>query len=1031
MKNILRFKLLLLFISCLSFRPFYGAFAQNDGRKVMAACTSPVPQVLTSSPQVTCLGNSVTLQAESNLTKFSYQWKKNGVNITTGITPNITVTESGSYTLDVKDLSCLVVTTSSPVIVNIKKLDFNPGLKVTGSTTFCPGQSVQLEVLYTCTPTSIQWKRNGVNIPSAITATYTATSAGTYTAELKGADSTASTNGTVVSTVFNASISPSGSSTICEADSVLLQGGAQNGCAVTAYQWQKNGTNIPNATSNAYYAKTAGTYTLIITAGDGVTKATSNAAVVALQAPTVQLNVSGNQNVCEGDSLNLQASSANGCTIRTYRWQKDGVDIPNATGSNYYAKTSGNYRVIISAGAGTTSVTSGTVSITVISPTPTIIASGSTTFCDGNSVTFSVNSSCNIKSYQWLKNGVEISGATGSTYSAKTSGQYTVTVIYSTLKKTSAATTVTVNSNPTAFAGDDITLTGTQKFSSSGITATGGTAPYTYQWTTTPSSVTISNPTQSNPIIGTFSQSTFIFVTVTDKNGCTGNDAAYVIYVPCTLKASIAGNDWFCSDSSTVLTGNVSGVNAPPLAYQWKQDFTTRSENGNTLKVNTTAVYRFYITDSKGCADSTNLKVTANLPVLASAGFGATLTGVEKYDLSFVNTAVGGKPDYTFNWSTTPAVKIDYPNDNRAYPVIGPFSTNTKITLKLADSRGCPATATAQITYVSCTFNAVINGAKSFCIGDTAKFSASVSNGQDPYTYSWELDSKEISKADKVSILNGGNLALTVVDKRSCVSRMSALVVQNPNPIVSISGKLNYCEGAATILTANPTNGSSPFTYNWIFENNSVGTAVTYPAGKNGFYSVAVVDAKGCKGQSSSVAIAQTASITATITALGSTSVYAPNVVTLTANQDLNLEYQWQKDAKDIAGATLASYDAKETGSYGVIVKKEGCPFPSKTIPVKVEIPTGNEPVPSGDFDISVGPNPARESILVKVALARPSTVNYRLFDLRGNPVGEWGSTGRSTDHQLSIDLNGKSSATYILQIQTETGVFVRKIIRE
>ncbi|HRH37380.1 MAG TPA: right-handed parallel beta-helix repeat-containing protein, partial [Flavobacteriales bacterium] len=87
---------------------------------------------------------------------------------------------------------------------------------------------------------------------------------------------------------------------------------------------------------------------------------------------------------------------------------------------------------------------------TVVSLAPAITAGGSTTFCTGGSVSLSATSGTGY-TYVWKKNGTIISGATSATYSATTSGTYTVDVTTSGgCMSTAAGVTVTANSAPTA-----------------------------------------------------------------------------------------------------------------------------------------------------------------------------------------------------------------------------------------------------------------------------------------------------------------------------------------------------------------------------------------------------------------------------------------------------------------------------------------------------------------------------------------------------------------------------------------------------
>jgi plastocyanin len=94
-----------------------------------------------------------------------------------------------------------------------------------------------------------------------------------------------------------------------------------------------------------------------------------------------------------------------------------------------------------------------TGSFTVNCPQASVqIAPGSpTTFCKGGSVLLYSNVSTNIISYQWKNNGTNISGATNSTYNAKATGSYTLTVTNNCgSTAVSGAVSVTVNVLPNA-----------------------------------------------------------------------------------------------------------------------------------------------------------------------------------------------------------------------------------------------------------------------------------------------------------------------------------------------------------------------------------------------------------------------------------------------------------------------------------------------------------------------------------------------------------------------------------------------------
>ena len=76
-------------------------------------------------------------------------------------------------------------------------------------------------------------------------------------------------------------------------------------------------------------------------------------------------------------------------------------------------------------------------------PTATITPASATTFCTGGSVVLNANTGAGY-TYLWYKGGVS-TGITTASYTATTTGNYTVQVSYGTCSVTSAATAVTVN----------------------------------------------------------------------------------------------------------------------------------------------------------------------------------------------------------------------------------------------------------------------------------------------------------------------------------------------------------------------------------------------------------------------------------------------------------------------------------------------------------------------------------------------------------------------------------------------------------
>ena len=143
------------------------------------------------------------------------------------------------------------------------------------------------------------------------------------------------------------------------------------------------------------------------------------------------------QKLVEGTSLTLSGSLIG--KALSLQWQRDRVNIPGATNlsltlSPVELGDAGGYSLIASNHWGS-STSSPPVVVTVTPmPPPAIVSSpNSVTSFDGLSLTFSVQASGNLLSYQWRKDGVDLAGATASDLvfpKLRTSdtGSYTVVV---------------------------------------------------------------------------------------------------------------------------------------------------------------------------------------------------------------------------------------------------------------------------------------------------------------------------------------------------------------------------------------------------------------------------------------------------------------------------------------------------------------------------------------------------------------------------------------------------------------------------
>ncbi|NJN28285.1 MAG: immunoglobulin domain-containing protein, partial [Cyclobacteriaceae bacterium] len=190
------------------------------------------------------------------------------------------------------------------------------------------------------------------------------------------------------------------------------------------YQWRKDGTVIPLATTS--------TYTITgITTGDGAvydvivggtcapTVTSVGAGLTVTTSPVITGQPAVSQTICEGSPASFGVIATG--TGLSYQWKKGGIDITGATGSSY------NIPATVSSSAGVYSVdVIGSCGLPVTSSNSTLVINElpeitvqpvSQTWCEGSDVTFSVNAGLTSNpTYQWRKDGTVIPLASSSTY---------------------------------------------------------------------------------------------------------------------------------------------------------------------------------------------------------------------------------------------------------------------------------------------------------------------------------------------------------------------------------------------------------------------------------------------------------------------------------------------------------------------------------------------------------------------------------------------------------------------------------------
>ncbi|MBF4466092.1 T9SS sorting signal type C domain-containing protein [Flavobacterium sp. LC2016-12] len=225
-----------------------GSGCQSLASNATAVTVNPkpaIPTIAPSGPTTFCVGGSVTLTSSVG---SSYLWS------TGATTPSIVVTTAGNYTVQITNASGCQSLASNATTVTVNPKPATPAITPSGSTTFCEGGSVTLT---SSVGSSYLWS-TGATTPNIVV-----TGSGSYSVQVTNAAGCQSLSSIPTAVTVNSkpvapTITPSGSTTFCNGDSVTLTSSSG-----TSYLWSTG------ATTPSIVVTTAGDYSVQVTNGSG------------------------------------------------------------------------------------------------------------------------------------------------------------------------------------------------------------------------------------------------------------------------------------------------------------------------------------------------------------------------------------------------------------------------------------------------------------------------------------------------------------------------------------------------------------------------------------------------------------------------------------------------------------------------------------------------------------------------------------------------------------------------------------------
>jgi hypothetical protein len=915
-----------------------------------------------------CSGKNIYLKSLNNPVGASYQWKKNGVNISGKTIQKINITAEGIYSLTMTVGAC-TATSSGIIVRQAVSGGYNPyQISSNNITQACIGDSILLKVSKGI-GVNYQWKKNNINIVGATnSSSYKAISSGNYT--LVATQGTCSFTSSTVLLNFSNMANPNittNKNVVCENRKTLIK--ASNINATHTLQWFKDGVEINGANKDNLEVSQTGNYTLQSTKGSCYGNSNALDIVVTnlnLPAPQIEKFYVNDFETCGNNIVKLKVKDYNDTTLV---WLKNGNIITGQTGTTLIARESGNYAVRYSGNeicfsqsdivpvkitniatmnfagnsftipsgqltkinytvngtspfifnvnntsntlildpfanpisytpTSTTTYSATTIAnacgvgtfsnpaiITVGTCSPvtqiTSISATSVTVCIGGTTT--INVSANGASYQWQKDGVDISGATSNSLNI-TNFNYSDIGHYK-LKVTGTCGTITsenikVNANYgdvvfakldyPAYTNSDILLTA---FSGSSF----GNASNAYTWAG-PNGFSSS---LQNPIIpnGTAINSGTYTVTATNAGGCVNYALLKVTVTSAPITLGNLGTTSFCPNGTLLVP------------------FTTTLLPGTTFKV--------YLSDQNG---------SFQYPTQIGMGM------ISPIEVTFPQNLIAG---------TKYRIKIISTN---------PIATSTLSSFLSTDGQN-----------LSISVKNLIGRELYFSLNvcEGSALTGIISSDQQGVSYEWKKDEMVQTTNASLKMISTGDYTASI--QKSGCNKVSKVFNVSFGPTIFHysyqTGSKYQCAGGSILFQE--TYFSDSVSYQWKRDGIAILGQIrdTLIASQTGNYSVALFDKCPVINDSDGREIIFSNVIEndplflrrspLKITLCGNSTysvLYGSN--SNTDNPLALYSFQWKKDGQNIAGETNSSLNINSKGIYSLALIQGGCTAVSLGIPV-------------------------------------------------------------------------------------------------
>jgi gliding motility-associated-like protein len=752
----------------------------------------------TSTVMALCFGSATgkaDVMATGGTPPYTYSWNSTPVQNTKQAVGLV----AGTYTVTVKDNNgctnafTATVTQPTQLLASTSKTNVSCNGGSNGTATVIATGSTS--------PYTYSWNTT----PAQTTLTATGLSAGVYSVTVTDP------NGCTVTTSETIG-EPSPLDVNVNIVDVACNGGANGsvtaipagGTSPYVYSWN----TTPVRTTATINNLLPGTYTVLVTDAKGCTKSSTTNVVQPsiLTASIIPTHVS-----CFGGANgSLSLTPIGGTAPYTQVWNT----TPAQTAATISGLTVGSYSVTVTDGKGCTKTFTETITQPVQITASIAVTNVNCYGTNDGSAEITAANGVPPYTYQWSTNPLQ----TGKLATGLTAGNYTVIVKDNNNCTRSFTTAITQPTELTlTMSKTDVSCNGGNN-GSAGVLATGGTAPYTYIWNTTPQLFT-------NTINNLMSKR--YIVQVLDAKGCIRVDSQDVLQPP-PITAVVTGTDVKCNSENTGSAGVTVSGGVAPYEYLWN---TTPGRTTAAITGVVAGSYTVKVTDANGCIRNFTRTITQPPAIVANV----TKTDIPCFGQANGEASLnvtGGAGGYSYTWNTTPVQTTPAITGLRA----GVYTASVK------DANNCAKAYNITIAQPG-ELLASVNKSDVSCKSDSSgKAVVVVTGGTTPYVYAWSGLSLTGNTADKLPV---GTYIVNVTDAKGCVTQKT-ISISEPDELTAIVTKTDIkcyggSDGSASVV---PDGGVPPYKYHWNTTPVQTVNTVNNLAART--YTATITDANGC-----------------------------------------------------------------------------------------------------------------------------------------------------------------------------------------